>query len=112
MPTEADDLINQANKYISECSEHASKVFQALNFKHQFFEGTEMMMSPRLCEETYESLITEMIKKKMMVGQKYGLFAVIMPLQTIQGTAYSLQLGVTFPGSKEVGGSDSIGPKK
>ena len=99
--TDSDDLIKQAEKYIIECSEHAAKVFKALNFKHQFWEGTELMMSPKLCEETYRSLIIDLMEKKMIVGQKYGLFAVVMPINTIQGMAFSLQLGVTFPGSKD-----------
>ena len=92
------ELITQAQDYIFESSKHAARVFRLLKFKHEFFEGTEISMSAKLCEGAYQELIADLVQRKVMVGQKYGLFAVVMPIKSERGAGYTLQLGITFPG--------------
>lgn len=98
MRIDADKLIAVTEEYIKTSAENASKVFELLNFNHQFFEGTTIGMTSKMCEETYKDIIRDLAMKNAIAGQRYGLFVLIALLDDDR---FNLQLGLTFPEMKE-----------
>lgn len=91
-------VIEKLNPNIEVHSEHASKVFSALKYKHEVFKGTTIEFTKDMCRSIYIDLLKEVIEKQLIITQKYGLIVMAIPCKTKKKTIYNIQFGVIFPG--------------
>jgi hypothetical protein len=90
-------LFKDLNSYIKISSKRASDFFKMIDYKHEFFEGAIMDVSPETCEIMYIELLSNLIEKEAFIGQKHGLLAALIPRDA---TMVNVELGVVFPDTK------------
>ena len=102
------ELLKAKATYIERAAKYASEVYEKIGLKHELFEGTSMQLSPTMCESIYRNLLSEMVKTNLLISNKFGLIAVIVPLQEIatQKVMFCIQLGVMFPDIDQKTSSD------
>lgn len=98
MKKDINKVIEKLNPNIEAHAEQASKVFSALKYKHEVFEGTAMEFSKEICKDIYIDLLKEVIEKQLIITQKYGLIVMAIPCKTKKKTMFNIQFGVIFPG--------------
>ncbi len=90
-------LFGDLDSYIKQSSLRASYFFKMIDYKHEFFEGAIMDVSPETCEIIYKELLENLIEKEAFIGQKHGLLAAIIPRDKV---LVNVELGVVFPDTK------------
>jgi hypothetical protein len=96
------EIIDDMRPYIKTSAENAAKVFEISNFSHRLFEGTKTLLSPAMCEQIYTDMISEVLNKKIVFCQKYGLVTIVIPKRKNEDEEieFDIELGMIFP-SKE-----------
>ena len=92
-----DKLFTDLDSYIKISSKRASDFFKMIDYKHEFFKGAIMDVSPETCEIMYKELLSNLIEKEAFIGQKHGLLAALIPRDAIM---VNVELGVVFPDTK------------
>ena len=97
-----DKFFVDLDPYLKISSQRASDFFKMIDYKHEFFKGAIMDISPETCGIIYKELLSELIKKGAFIGQQHGLLVALIPcgINPEGDTQVNVQLGVVFPDKK------------
>ena len=103
------EVVDDMRPYIKTSAENAAKVFEMSNFSHRLFEGTKTLLTPAMCEQLYTDMIIEVLTKKVVFCQKYGLVTIIIPRHNNEEVEFDIELGMIFPSKEQAKDSQTGG---
>ena len=106
----AKEIVDDMRPYIKTSAENAAKVFEMSNFSHRLFEGTKTLLTPAMCEQLYTDMIIEVINRKVVFCQKYGLVTIVIPRhKSDDEVEFDIELGMVFPSKEQAKNSQTGG---
>jgi hypothetical protein len=103
------DVVDRMRPYIKTSAEQAAKVFEMSNFSHRIFEGTKTLFTPMMCEQLYTDMVIEIIDKKAMLCQKYGLITIVIPhRKSDEEVEFDIGLGMIFPSKEQTKNNQTV----
>jgi hypothetical protein len=83
-------------EYIQHSAVEAANYFKRKGLRLSPFDGSYIEFDKDFCVSLYKDLITELIVDHRAALFKYGMFVLVIAMETEGGLMFALQLGVCF----------------